>query len=375
MQLFPAPQRAGNLLKANSISVQIFLEKRVNTSSRGRVLVLASALLLVLFISWLFFLAVGIEPIAAYKIVGEEIFLTKYGWQDLLVKMTPLMFTGLAVALAAQMRLWNIGAEGQFHMGTFAMTWVALHYDGQLPDGMLIVIMFIMAMIGGGLWGSIPGCLKARFGVNEIITSLLLNYVAAAWIDHLLFGAWRDPGSNNFPITKEFSEAAQLPAFGNTSIHAGLILAVIFVVIVAWILWKTQLGFKIRLTGDNPDAARYAGVNIRTLTILVFAASGAIAGLAGFSEVAGIHYRLQQNISIGYGYTGIIVAWLAKNHPLGIVLSAFFMSIVFVSAEVLQIEYGLPISMVYLYQGIILFTVLGSDIFTEYRLRFTRFLL
>ena len=213
--------------------------------------------------------------------------------------------------------------------------------------------------------------MKARFGVNEIITSLLFNYIAAAWVDHLLFGAWRDPGTNNFPITKEFSEAAQLPLFGNTTIHAGLILAFIVVVIIAWVLWKTRLGFQIRLIGDNPDAARYAGVKIRTLTILVFAASGAIAGLAGFSEVAGIHYRLQQNISIGYGYTGIIVAWLARNHPLGVVLSAFFMSIVFVSAEVLQIEYGLPISVVYLYQGIILFTVLGSEIFTEYRLRIT----
>jgi len=351
--------------------VRFFLEKRVNTSSWGRVLVLSVALLLVLFISWFFFLAAGIEPITAFQIVGEEIFLTKYGWQDLLVKMTPLMFTGLAVALAAQMRQWNIGAEGQFHIGTVAMTWFALHYDGKLPDGMLIVMLLIMAMIGGGLWGCIPGFLKARFGVNEIITSLLFNYIAAAWVDHLLFGAWRDPGTNNFPITKEFSEAAQLPLYGNTSIHAGLILAFIVVVIIAWVLWKTRLGFQIRLIGDNPDAARYAGVKIRTLTILVFAASGAIAGLAGFSEVAGIHYRLQQNISIGYGYTGIIVAWLARNHPLGVVLSAFFMSIVFVSAEVLQIEYGLPISVVYLYQGIILFTVLGSEIFTEYRLRIT----
>ncbi|MBC8259284.1 MAG: ABC transporter permease [SAR324 cluster bacterium] len=354
--------------------MRIFLEKRVNTSSWGRVLVLGSALLLVLIISWFFFLVVGIDPQSAYKIVGEEIFLTKYGWQDLLVKMTPLLFTGLAVALAAQMRQWNIGAEGQFHMGTFAMTWVVLHFDGQLPGGVLIVFMIIMAMIGGGLWGSIPGYLKANFGVNEIITSLLLNYVAAAWIDHLLFGAWRDPDSNNFPITKEFSEAAQLPAFGNTSIHAGLIIAFILIAVVAWILMKTKLGFQIRLTGDNPDAARYSGVSIKTLTILVFAASGAIAGLAGFSEVSGIHYRLQQNISIGYGYTGIIVAWLARNHPLGVVLSAFFMSIVFVSAEVLQIEYGLPISMVYLYQGIILFTVLGSEIFTEYKLRITRLL-
>ena len=354
--------------------MQIFLEKRVNTTSKGRALVLSAALFLVLLISWFFFLAVGIDPLAAYNIIGEEIFLTSYGWQDLMVKMTPLLFTGLAVALAAQMRQWNIGAEGQFHMGTFAMTWFALHFDDKVPGSMLIIIMLIMAAIGGGLWGSIPGFLKARFGVNEIITSLLLNYVAAAWIDHLLFGAWRDPGSNNFPITREFSVASQLPTFGNTSVHAGLILAFILVVITAWILWKTQLGFKIRLTGDNPEAARYAGVNIRTLTILIFVASGAIAGIAGFSEVTGIHYRLQQNISIGYGYTGIIIAWLAKNHPLGVIISAFFMSIIFVSAEVLQIEYGLPISIVFLYQGIILFTVLGTDIFTEYRLRITRFL-
>ena len=349
--------------------MQIFLEKRIKKSPWGRFIVLCFAFLIIFVISLFLFLAVGIKPIDAYLIIGEEVFLTTYGWQDLLVKMTPLMITGLAVAIAAQMRLWNIGAEGQFHMGTFALTWVALNLEGQLHDGLLIILMFLMALIGGGLWGSIPGFLKARFGVNEIITSLLLNYVSVAWLDHLLFGAWRDPNTNNFPITREFSESTNLPTFGNTPVHAGLIIAFIFVIFVSLVLWKTQIGFKIRLAGDNPNAARYSGVNIGILTILVFAVSGAIAGLAGFSEVTGIHYRLQQNISIGYGYTGIIVAWLAKNNPLGVILSAFFMSIVFVSTEVLQIEYGLPISMVFLYQGIILFTVLGSDIFNDYRLR------
>ena len=141
--------------------MRFFLEKRVNTSPWGRVTVLSGAMLLVLLISLFLFLAVGIEPFAAYKIIGEEVFLTSYGWQDLLVKMTPLMLTGLAVALAAQMRLWNIGAEGQFHMGTFALTWFALQFDGKRPGGMLIVLMLLMAMIGGGLWGSIPGYLKA----------------------------------------------------------------------------------------------------------------------------------------------------------------------------------------------------------------------
>ena len=136
--------------------MQIFLEKRVNTTSKGRALVLSAALFLVLLISWSFFSGRH-DPLAAYNIIGEEIFLTNYGWQDLMVKMTPLLFTGLAVALAAQMRQWNIGAEGQFHMGTFAMTWFALHFDDIVPGSMLIIIMLIMAAIGGGLWGCIPG--------------------------------------------------------------------------------------------------------------------------------------------------------------------------------------------------------------------------
>ena len=132
---------------------------------------------------------------------------------------------------------------------------------------------------------------------------------------------------------------------------------------------RLSIGMKIQLAGDNLDAARYSGISIGMLTLIIFAVSGAIAGMAGFSEVSGVHYRLQQNISLGYGYTGIIVAWLARNHPMGILLSSFLMAVIFVSAEILQIEYGLPISVVFLYQGIILFTVLGSEIFVEYRLR------
>ncbi len=348
--------------------MRFFLEKRTSATAFGRLPVLSAALLLAVLMSFLFLLAVGVNPLQAYALVGEEVLYSRYGWQDLMVKLTPLLLTGTAVALAAQMKQWNIGAEGQFHMGTFAVTWAALNLEG-LPAVTMLPLMGLLAMIGGGLWGCLPGVLKARFGVNEIITSLLLNYVAAAWIDYHLFGAWRDPGSNNFPITPEFHDSARLPLLGNTDVHSGLWIALAMIVIVALVLWKTRLGFLICLTGDNPDAARYSGVPIRLLTMLVFAASGAIAGLAGFGEVSGIHYRLQQNISIGYGYTGIIVAWLARNHPLGVLLSGLLMALIFVSAEILQIEYGLPISMVYLYQGIILFTVLGSEIFTEYRLK------
>ncbi len=353
------------------MALQFSLEKRTRSAPHDRLLVLGAALVLALAMGGLFLLAVEVNPLEAYPLLWQEVFLSPYGQQDLLIKVTPLLLTGIAVAVAAQMKQWNIGAEGQFHMGTFLVTWVALNITLESSVALLILMAFA-GMLGGGIWGAIPGWLKARLGVNEIITSLLLNYVAASWIDHLLFGPWKDPGSNNFPITPEFPEAAQFPYLGETNVHAGIVMALCVILIVAWLLQKTKLGFTVQLTGDNPDAARYSGVKTRTLVLLVFVASGAIAGLAGFNELAGIHYRLQQDISIGYGYTGIIVAWLARNHPLGIIPSALFLASIFVSAEVLQIDYGLPISMVFLFQGVILFTVLGSEIFTEYRLRVRR---
>ena len=348
--------------------MRLYLEKRSHIKALSRLPVLMMALLLAILMSFLVLISVGVNPIEAYSIVGEEIFFTSYGWQDLLVKITPLLLTGSAVALAAQMKLWNIGAEGQFHMGTFAVTWGALNF-GYLDAVTLIPFLLILSILGGGLWGCIPGLLKSRFGVNEIIISLLLNYVAAAWIDYHLFGEWRDPASNNFPITPGFSDSARLPTFFDSDVHAGLFLALFVILLLTFILKKTLIGIKIQLAGDNLEAARYSGISIGLITLIVFASSGAIAGIAGFGEVTGVHYRLQQNISLGYGYTGIIVAWLARNHPLGILLSGFLMAVIFVSAEILQIEYGLPISVAFLYQGIILFTVLGSEIFVEYRLR------
>ena len=323
--------------------MRLYLEKRSHIKALSRLPVLMMALLLAILMSFLVLISVGVNPIEAYSIVGEEIFFTSYGWQDLLVKITPLLLTGSAVALAAQMKLWNIGAEGQFHMGTFAVTWGALNF-GYLDAVTLIPFLLVLSLLGGGLWGCIPGLLKSRFGVNEIITSLLLNYVAAAWIDYHLFGEWRDPASNNFPITPGFSDSARLPTFFDSDVHAGLFLALFVILVLTFILKKTLIGIKIQLAGDNLEAARYSGISIGLITLIVFASSGAIAGIAGFGEVTGVHYRLQQNISLGYGYTGIIVAWLARNHPLGILLSGFLMAVIFVSAEILQIEYGLPIS-------------------------------
>ena len=350
----------------------LHLEKRLHQSLLTRLGVSAASVVLALVIGGVFLFASGINVVAAYRLVWTDVLTQSFGWEDLLVKMTPLLLTGVAVALAAQMRLWNIGAEGQLYLGATASTWVALNLGDALPMGLALSLMVIAAMMFGGLWAFIPGVLKARFGVNEIITTLLLNYVAISGVDYLLYGPWRDPASSNFPITREFADAAQLPYLGSTSVHLGLLFGPVMIAIVYFVIQKTKIGFQIRVAGDNLSAAHYSGFNTARMTLMILVLSGAIAGLAGLTEVAGVHHRMQQNFSVNYGYTGIIVAWLARNHPLAVIPTAFLMAIIFVGGELMQMEFRLPIATVYLFEGIILFAVLGSEIFTEYKLKIRR---
>ncbi len=349
--------------------IYLTLEKRLHFSPVTRISVSLIAIAVAILVGGIFLFAVGVNPFHAYGLVIEQIFMDYWGWQDLLVKIIPFLLTGIAVALAAQMKLWNIGAEGQLYLGAVAATWVALNWGNELSIWMMIPIMILSAMVSGACWAFIPGFLKAQFGVNEIITTLLLNYVAISWVDYLLYGPWRDPGSNNFPVTREFPDSAQLPAFGNTSIHFGLIIGLMVIFLVYFILEKTEVGFKVKVIGDNIYAAKYSGFNIKWITLAIVMISGALAGIAGMAEVAGVHYRLKQNFSINYGYTGIIVAWLGRNHPIAIIFTAFFLAVVFVSGELMQLEFSLPIAMIYLFEGIILFSVLGSEIFTEYKIK------
>jgi simple sugar transport system permease protein len=350
----------------------LYLEKRLHQSTLIRLGVSAAAVVWALAIGGIFLFASGINVVAAYQLVWTDVLTQSFGWEDLLVKMTPLLLTGVAVALAAQMKLWNIGAEGQLYLGATASTWVALHLGDVLPMGLALSLMLLAAMTFGGLWAFVPGVLKARFGVNEIITTLLLNYVAISWVDYLLYGPWRDPASSNFPITREFPPAAQLPYLGSTSVHLGLVFGPVVVAIVYFVMQKTKIGFQIRVAGDNLSAAHYAGFNTARMTLMILVCSGAIAGLAGLTEVAGVHHRLQQHFSVNYGYTGIIVAWLAHNHPLAVVPTALLMAVIFVGAELMQMEFRLPIATVHLFEGIILFSVLGSEMFTEYHLKVRR---
>jgi simple sugar transport system permease protein len=231
--------------------------------------------------------------------------------------------------------------------------------------------MVVAGMLGGALWGLIPAMLKAYLRVNEIITTLMLNYIAILWVQHLYYGPWKDPQGYGFPGTAQFPEYAWLPRLTGR-LHWGLILALIAAAFIWLVLDRTRWGYEIRLIGENQVSARYAGISIARNIILVMLLSGGLAGLAGMTEVAGISHRLQQGLAVGYGFTAIIVAWLAKLNPWGVILVSILLAALLVGGDQIQIVMGLPASMALVLQGAILFFMLGGDIFTRYRVRFVR---
>ena len=317
-------------------------------------------------------LAAGEDPISVYRAMLRGALGDRNGVAETLVKTIPQLLTGLGVALAFRMRLWNIGAEGQLYLGAVAATGLGLYLLPHAPAPVLIPAMVAAGMLGGAAWGAIPGALRAFLGANEIITSLMLNYVAVLFAEYLVHGPWRDPASFGFPGTPPLPEAGWLPRWETTRVHLGLL----FGLVAAGVLWlalrRTRWGYEVGVTGANPRAARYAGMPTRRAILTVMALSGALAGLAGMSEVAGVGHQLQRNLSPGYGYTAIIVAWLGRLHPAGVTLVAFLLAAILVGGDQLQATVGLPAAIAPMLQGTILFFLLGGEAMTRYRLTWGR---
>ena len=303
----------------------------------------------------------GVNPLAAYLVLVAEPFGSAFGWTETIVKTIPLILTGLAVLLPARMRLWNIGAEGQLQCGAIGAAWIALWTPlGHSPAA--VPALLLAGMAAGALWGLIPAVLRAWLSVNETITTLLLNYVALLGVDYLIYGPWKDPGSLGFPLSPPFPASARLPVLiPGTRVHLGLLVALAAVAAAMIVLGRTRWGFEIRVIGDNPQAARYAGISLGRNILLVMAAAGALAGLAGAGEASAIAGRLEHGLSPGYGYTGIIVAWLARLDPLATVLVAVLLGGLFLGGDGLQISLGLPLAVVSMLQGLIFFFVLGAE--------------
>jgi simple sugar transport system permease protein len=227
-------------------------------------------------------------------------------------------------------------------------------------------------MVAGALWAGIPATLKAILGVDETLTTLMLNYVAILFSEHLYYGPWRDPEGYGFPGTAPFPEAAWLPRLGGTRAHLGLFFGLVAAVVLWFVFKRTRWGFELRIIGENQRAARYLGINIGRNIVLALLLSGALSGLAGACEVTGISRRLQQGLSIGYGYTAIIVAWMAQLNPLAVVFVAILMGGLLVGGDQVQIMMGLPSAVGVVLQGMILFPMLAGSLFTEFKLRIIR---
>lgn len=352
--------------------MRIRLERRLKPSRAAGILVPVVSLILALAFGGLILLVTGANPIVTYKAMAVGAFGSKYAISETLVKAIPLILCGLGVAVAFRMRFWNIGAEGQLAMGGFAAAWVALFLPGLLPDlplKALLPLMVVAGMLAGALWGLIPALLRAFVGVNEVITTLMMNYIAILWIEYLFYGPWRDPKGYGFPGTAPFPQEAWLPRYAGTRVHLGLVFALVAAVVLWLVLTRTRWGYEVRVIGENPRAARYAGISLWRNFLLVMMVSGALAGLAGVGEVAGISHRLQKGLTVGYGYTAIIVAWMGQLHPWGVVLVGLLLAGLLVGGDQIQITMRLPAAVALVLQGAILFFMLGGVLFNQYRLR------
>lgn len=356
---------------------QVRLEPRISEPPRWFPLAISlGAIIIALLIGAVVLAFAGGDPIATYAHIAEASFGSLGVFSDTLVKAIPLILVGLACSVAFRMKLWNIGAEGQFFLGAWGASAVVLTplLPADTSPWIFIPVMMLAGILCGALWGFIPGYLKAKFNVNEIISTLMMNYIAVAWNNFFIYAIWSESG---FQMSKMFAKNAWLPRladyskvvpeFRGLTTHLGLLFGIAAAVLVYFIVYRSRWGYEIRLIGDNPKAAKYAGLNISKNIVLVMMLSGGLAGLAGMSEITGVVHRLQGAISPGYGFTGIIVAWLAKLNPFAVILVSVLFGALILAGREIQPS-GIP----KMIQGIILVSLIASDFLMRYRVRIVR---
>ncbi|MGE4291605.1 MAG: ABC transporter permease [Desulfovibrio sp.] len=338
------------------------IRKREEPWKWGALVTFPGALLFSLSICALLLLWQDKSILQGMQVLWAGTFGEAWALEEALLKAVPIFLCSLGVAVAFRMQIWNIGAEGQFALGVIGASWMALAFPN-LPHWVLIPLMFLMALILGSLWALIPAFLRLRLKVNEIISTLMLNYIAILLIDYLVLRVWKDP--SGFPVSPEFSKAALIgKMFGR--IHWGLALCVVCGVTVWAFMRFTRLGYELKASGEGARVARYAKLPYSFLVMFVMGVSGALAGWAGALEISAVVGRLQPSVMAGYGYTAIVVAWLAQLQPLAIALVAFLLAALRVGAENLQIELQIPAAFGVIMEGLILLTVLAAQFFSTY---------
>ncbi len=325
------------------------------------------AVLLSLICAGAVMLVFDLSPIQIYAEIINGSLGTPLRIRQTVIKAVPLIITSLGILVAFKMKFWNIGAEGQIVMGAMAASYVALNY-GETPRPVLLILMVLAAMLAGGIWAFIPAYFKAKMGTNETIFTLMMNYIAIKLVTYLQYGPWKDPGAQGFPKIAQFGENGVLPAI--LGVHIGWLIALGLVALMYVFINHTKKGYEITVVGESLETARYAGMNIKSIIITAMLISGGLCGLTGMIQASAIERTLTAGISAGYGFTAIITAWLARLNAIAVLVVCILFAMLIQGGAYLQIAMNVPESVASLVQGSVLFFVLGSDFFIQYKVSF-----
>ena len=346
---------------------RILISKRDDLPKVREGIIRALAVLLSLVAAGLVIFALGYNPILVFPSMVTGAVGTEIRLEQTILKAIPLIVTSLGILVAFKMKFWNIGGEGQILMGALAASYVALNIDG-LPRPVMLIMMALAAMVAGGLWAFIPALFKAKMGVNETIFTLMLNYIAIKFVTYLQYGPWKSPESQGFPKVATFGQEAVLPElFG---IHIGWLIALLLVAAVYFFIGHTKKGYEITVVGESTETARYAGMNISSIIIVSMLLSGGLCGLTGMIQASAVEKTLSATLSGGYGFTAIITTWLSRLNAIAVLFVCIAFAILLQGGTYIQISMQIPAAVASMIQGIILFFVLGSEFFLQYRVSF-----
>ncbi|MFM8868466.1 MAG: ABC transporter permease [Ilumatobacteraceae bacterium] len=357
------------------IPMRVVFEQRGEAPKRLSAIVPLVSVAAALFFGALFLLATGYSPWDTYTNMVSDSFGSSRGLTDTLALSTVLICTGIAAAFAFQMNVYNIGGEGQLYLGMIGGAWAGIALGDHLPSLIMVPLVLAFGALGGAAWIFVPAFVRSRLGTSEIVSTLLLTYVASSLIDYVIYtpgSFFRNPNTA-FPQGRLFAASAKLDPFGDTRLYPTIILAIVIAVALYWMVKRTEFGYRINVIADSPKAAHYAGISAKRTTMWVMLISGALAGLGGALLIVGPYGKIEPSIvNLGYGYAGIVIAALARNNLAAIVVSGILFSGLRVGGEKLQISTDTPIHIGVMLQGAILIFALGGEAFRRYRIRIVR---
>jgi simple sugar transport system permease protein len=351
--------------------MRIKLEKR-RLPSRSMLFVtpLASVVLTML-IGMLVFDALGIDGWAAVRDLFLTPILASYKWQDVALKAAPLVIIALGLSVGNRAQVWNIGAEGQYILGALCAAGVGMAFGAS--GGVLVVLAMVLAgMAGGAVWAWIPAVLRTRFSVNEVLSSLMMTYVALQLLSYLVGGPWKDPNGRNFPATAPLPESQHLPILAGNTIHLGILVALLLPLVFWVVMSRSEFGYQVRVVGSSPQAARHGGFDAKSTIRAAMLIGGAMAGLAGALELTGAIHKIDLGFPSGYGFTAIIVAFLGRLNPFGCLLAGVVLAVTSVGGQLAKTTVHIPDSTAGIFQAMMLFLILASDILIRYRVKIVK---